>query len=395
MKSFSNLWETFISDETIKLAINLSSQGKRNRREVKYFYNDIENSIEPIREYATNFYNEEHFPIEIYDGVTRKKRIIVVPRYNEQIIHHMCVLTLMPLFTKGMYEHTYASIPNRGAHKAAKVIKKWIRDDWKGTKFCLKMDIRKYFDSIPHSKIKALLRKHIKDDKFLEVLFKIIDVTGTEYGLPLGFYTSQWLANWYLQRLDHYIKEELKAPYYVRYMDDMVIIGPNKKKLHKMRKAIDKFLREELGVELKDNYQVFKITDVNCLDFMGFRFFRNRVTLRRNIFLRARRKAKRIYKKRLAKKRITAHDARQMLSYMGWFKATDTYQAFCDYIKPYISVRNLRAIISRKDNIRNGKKPKDVEKFKSHLRRRRKQRIAHIRKTIKENKEKEIINSNK
>ena len=85
-----------------------------------------------------------------------------------------------------------------------KLIKKWIKHDTKNVKYCLKMDIRKFFDSIPHDIIKAKLAFLIHDKKFLNLLYEIIDVVYN--GLPLGFYTSQWFANWYLQDLDHYIK---------------------------------------------------------------------------------------------------------------------------------------------------------------------------------------------
>ena len=69
------------------------------------------------------------------------------------------------------------------------------------------MDIRHFFDTIPHDRLKAKLKKTVHDEKMLELLFRIIDVT--EVGIPLGFYTSQWLSNWYLQGLDHFIKEQL------------------------------------------------------------------------------------------------------------------------------------------------------------------------------------------
>lgn len=125
----------------------------------------------------------------------------------------------------------------------------------KNCKYVLKMDIRHFFDTVPHDKLKAKLRKTIHDEKMLDLLFRIIDVT--DVGIPLGFYTSQWLSNWYLQGLDHYIKERLGAVHYMRYMDDMVIFGSNKKVLHRTRQAISDYLENELGLSLKDNWQVF------------------------------------------------------------------------------------------------------------------------------------------
>ena len=86
-----------------------------------------------------------------------------------------------------------------------------------------------------------------------------------------GNYTSQWFANFYLQDLDHYIKEDLKIPYYIRYMDDMVLFHRNKKELHKARVKIEEFLKNE-DLKLKENWQLFK-TDSRPIDFLGYKFF--------------------------------------------------------------------------------------------------------------------------
>ena len=361
MKSYNHLWEQFISEDNVLIAINNSSQGKRDRRYVRPIYENPKHHTPWIIPYACNFHNSEHIPKEIYDGITRKKRQIIVPEYKEQIVHHMCVNVLIPIFTHGMYEHSYASIPDRGAHKAKKFIERWIRQDYKHTKYYLKMDIRKFFDSIPHEILERKLRKIIHDERFLGVLHEIISVT--DHGLPLGFYTSQWIANWYLQDLDHYIKEVLGAEYYVRYMDDMVIMSGNKRKLHKFRKAIAEYLKRELGLELKDNWQVSRITECNCIDFMGFRFFRNRTTLRKSIFLKAKHKARRIAKK----DKTTVYDARQMISYLGWFDATDTYWAFQQHVSAFVNVRQLKRKVASYDRRKNngmedGRKQRETER---------------------------------
>ena len=116
-----------------------------------------------------------------------------------------------------MYYHSYGSLPGKGGHRGKKYIERWIRTDKENTRYCLKMDIRKYFDSVSHDVVKDQMRRMIHDEEFLRVLFEVIDVT--DKGLPLGFYTSQWLANWHLTYLDYYIKQDLGAKYYMRYMD--------------------------------------------------------------------------------------------------------------------------------------------------------------------------------
>lgn len=303
-----------------------------------------------IREYAQNFKNGHHTPKLIYDGIKRKKRLIIVPNLLEHVVHHMLVQTLIPMFTKGMYEHTYGSIPNRGGYRGMKTLTRWIAKD-DTIKYCAKLDIKKFFESIPHDILLEKLSKYIRDKRLMEIIKEIISVS--DKGIPLGFYTSQWLANWYLQSLDHHIKEDLKVPYYMRYMDDMILLFPNSKDAHDCVDRVRLYLSENLGLHIKENWQVFRFHYIDSdgrdrgryIDFMGFRFYRNRVTIRKSIITRIRRKARRVS----SKEKPTIHDARQMLSYSGWLKHTDTYDYYLDYVKPYINIQYLKRRVSNYD----------------------------------------------
>ncbi|WP_204790975.1 reverse transcriptase/maturase family protein, partial [Oscillibacter sp. CU971] len=302
MKSYKHLFDICISEENRRKAIKKAKRTKRIRKMIRKRHLSDEALLALSYDWIISYENAEHTPIVIQDGIRHKERVIIVPTLEELIVQHCVVMALEELFWHGMYHHSYASIPKRGAHKAKKVIEKWIDKDPKNVKYVLKMDIRHFFDSIPHDILKAKLRKRIHDDQMLDLLFKIIDVT--DVGLPLGFYTSQWLSNWFLQELDHFIKEQLHAVYYARYMDDMVVFGSNKKVLHQIRQAISGYLGENLGLELKGDWQVFRFSYTvkgedlgRPLDFMGFQFYRNRTVLRKSIMLKATRKARRIHKK--------------------------------------------------------------------------------------------------
>ena len=345
MRTYRNLYGFYCSEENIRLAIKKASVGKRDRKQVRLYTEHVDEHIHEITEYAGAFYNEPHTPHRINERGRGKARDIVVPTFREQIIHHMVVNTLKPIMMKGMYEHSYGSIPCRGIHLAKKRIEKWLHRDFAGTKYFLKMDIRHFFASIPHDRLKELVHKHVVDKRFTDVVDTIIDVL--PYGLPLGFYTSQWFANWYLQGLDHYIKEQLHVVHYVRYMDDMVVFGPNKRKLHRMVPAIRNFLAG-LGLELKDDWIVARFVYEKdgleygrFLDFMGFRFYRQRTVLRRSIMLRATRLARHMNGLLL--------NARRMMSYLGWFTHSDTYNVFTSRVRPYVSIRRLRLQIRRHD----------------------------------------------
>ena len=353
MKSYNHLWERLVSDDNYYLAVENATKGKtrknKKHRRARYYREHAAELKDSFLEYVMTYKHQDHKPIEVYDGIRRKKRQIYVPNIEEQILHHMIVNIFKPIFMKSMYEHSYGSIPGRGAHKAKKVIERWIHKNDRHFKYILKMDIKKYFDSVPHDILKRKLAGLIHDDRFLNLLFEIIDTT--DVGIPIGFFTSQWIANWYLTELDHYIKEVLGVKYYVRYMDDMVVAGSNKRKLHRIRCLISEYLERELGLQMKKNWQVYLFDykgKGRDLDFMGFRFFRDRTVLRRTIFLKAMRKARRIKARGL-----NIYTARQMLSYLGWFKYTNTYGAYLKYIKPFLSFRTLRRYVSRWDKKHN------------------------------------------
>lgn len=330
-----------MSEENVRSAVKKASKGKHNRPKVRKMCENMDREIPDIIAYAQNYKHKNKKPKTVIEG--KKERKIIVPSYKEQILHHMLVNTMQPMIMKGMYEHCHGSIPGRGPAEAKRQIRSWIDNDPRNVKYFLKMDIRQFFASIDHEMLKAYIRKRIHDEKFLKILFEAID--STEQGLPLGFHTSHWLANWYLQGLDHYIKQDLKAVHYVRYMDDMVIFGSSKKELHRICKCVDEYLKE-LKLELKGNWQVARFDrggKYRFLDFMGFRFYRNRTTLRKGIMVRMTRRAKRF------KKNPTIYSCRRMMSALGWIKQTDSYDMYLDRIKPYINFQQLKRKISRYD----------------------------------------------
>ncbi len=279
------------------------------------------------------------------------------------------------IFMQGMYEFSCGSVPHRGAHYGKKYIEKWIKTDGKNCKYILKMDIRHFFESVDHGVLKEWLAKKIRDKRMLHILNLIIDGAGNPAGddrkdvkgLPLGFYTSQWLANFMLQPLDHYIKEELRAVHYIRYMDDMVVFGRNKKELHRMQQSIALFLRDRFNLEMKGNWQVFRFEYVERktgkvkgrpLDFMGFEFHKERTILRESIMLSCTRKVNRVSKKDV----ITWYDATAILSYMGYLTHTDTYEMYLQRVKPHVNVKKLKKIVSKHSKREEKKKRERMER---------------------------------
>ena len=287
--------------------------------------------------------------IRIFDNSCRKERDIkVVPYYPDGIIQQLAVYAMKGVLMRGMYRWSCASIPGRGNSCAANYVKKHLKEDPKGTKYCGKFDIHHYYPTISKQKMMDALRRKIKDEKLLNLVEMIIR-SDPDPGISIGFYLNQWLANFFLEPLDHFICTLKGVKYYVRNMDDIVILGGNKKKLHRAREHISRYLETMLGLKLKDNWQIFK-TDSRGIDFVGFRFFHGRTILRRRNFQKLRRNARTARRFLETHRKIPPHVAAGLLSRAGQLRHCNGQNIFDKYIKP-IGINRLKAIV-RKDTLR-------------------------------------------
>ena len=363
MKSYNHLFEKLVSDENLEKAIDRSARGKTKRTAVKDVLNNKAKFIAKIRTALTNktYKIKQHEVHLIMDG---KPRLIIKPDYQtEQILHHAIVQIMSPIVLKSMYKYSCGSIPGKGAHYGKQYLEKYIREHKSEIKYVLKMDIHHFFQSIDTDILKKKFKELIHDEHMLYVLELVIDSRFSLYegkvhdmGMPIGFYTSQWFANLFLQDLDHYIKEKLGAKCYVRYVDDMIIFHKNKKELHKMLNAIRDYLGT-IGLDLKSTYQIsrFDYKDKQGLrrgrplDFIGFKFYRDRTVLRKRILKKLLRKVNKVQKQEA----LSPRNASAMLSYFGWLKHTNSYSLYANRIKPIVSIGQCRHTISKFNKEKN------------------------------------------
>lgn len=367
MKTYKYLYSEMLKDEIIRKAYKKLHKGKSKRKEVIYIDEHLDQEIERMKQMIINT-KPEGYPVEhpelAFEPTEKRPRVIFehgksrtiyMPGIYEQWMHHIIVLVLEPIIVKESYRYTCGSFPKRGAHYGKRAIDRWMR--LKSAKYFAKIDIRHFYNSIPLKVLMRELEKKIKDDWFLYILEKCF--TGFKKGIPLGFYISQWLANYLLKPLDYMIKQKIMIPSYMRYMDDMVMFSPNKKKLHEAIVEIRKLLGRRFRLKLKDNYQVcrFIYTKKNgkvigrFLDFMGFVFKRNRTVIRESIMLSSTRLARKIMKR--VEKPIFKKQASAIVSYMGWYKCTDTYDCYLTNIKPFVNIKTMKQIISKLDRREN------------------------------------------
>lgn len=213
-----------------------------------------------------------------------KERLIMSEKLYDKVINQLFSdYALYPIIERNLLNCNVATRKGMGSRAAYDLIKKYINTlKFKGDKvYALKMDIHKYFPSINHEILKGKLRKLIKDNDIYDFCDNLIDSTDTctplksyrtGYGLPIGNMSSQIFAIFYLSGMDHYIKEKLRAKYYLRYMDDFIILSCDKEELKKDVKLIKEYLKS-LDLELNSKTCIVELH--NGLDFLGFRYILN------------------------------------------------------------------------------------------------------------------------
>lgn len=283
------------------MADAIARQGKLKQRDVqKHLLNEDANIAQLHHMLLHKTYRIEGYrTFPIHDP--KERLIYSLPYFPHRIVQHAIMNKLERLFVASFTADTYSCIKGRGTLAASLALRKALKDA-DNTVYCLKMDIRKFYPSVDHAILKQLLRRKIKDTDLLWLIDLIIDSAD---GLPIGNYLSQYLANYYLSGLDHYIKEQLRIKYYFRYADDMLLLGATKEELHHTLAAIHTYLKERLHLQLKDNYQVFPVA-ARGIDFVGYRHYHTHVLLRKSI------------KKRFARMMTLRPNAKSLAAYNGW-----------------------------------------------------------------------------
>lgn len=338
--------------DRIRAAILGGSEGKRRRRDVKAVLADVDGYTEKVYKLLiTGTYVPTKPKIKRIKDVSsgKDREISIVPYYPDGIMHQLVVGAMKRVIMRGMYRWSCASIPGRGNKCAADYVKRALKKDRKGTKYCAKMDIYHFYPSIRTDVMMSALRRKIKDKRFLKLIEDIISSNG-EGGFAIGFYTNQWLANFLLEPLDHLITTLSGVKYYVRNADDIVIMGPSKKKLHRAVRAIGEYLKG-MRLKLKKNWQVFPV-DARGIDFVGYRFYHTHTTMRRRNFLRFARQCRRAEKRLRSGRGIPLRMAQGLLSRAGQLKHCDSAKAQEKYFNK-IGRRRLTAVIRKEARRKN------------------------------------------
>lgn len=312
MKRLNNLFDKVYDISNIYLADIKARKDKSRRYGVKLHdkHKESDNNMLSSKIRNGEYKTSEYTTYKIYEP---KERVIYrLPYYPDRITHHAIMNIMEPIWVNIFTRDTYSCIKNRGIHALAKKLKSDLSKYPDQTKYCAKMDIKKFYPSIDHDILKGIIRKKIKDNNLLQLLDEIIDSTE---GVPIGNYLSQYFANLYMAYFDHWVKEELKVKFYYRYADDIVLLGNDKNQLRNWILAIKVYLTNVLKLKLKDNYQIYPV-DSRGIDFVGYIFYHTHTLLRKSIKKRLFKLIDMYQQKKITKEQLKT----RITSYFGWLK---------------------------------------------------------------------------
>ena len=322
VKRFDNIWEEFISKENWNKAVKNSLAGKVKKHSIKRFKAKGKDYVETLRQEVINgeFEMQGYKHHVIYEP---KKRDIFVARIEERVLHWAAMIPLEKIFEPIFINDSYSCRVGKGQHKCSLKCSQIVKKN----DYCLKLDISKFYPSIKHHILKHCLTRKIKDEKYLKILFMIIDSfnSDTGVGVPIGNYSSQIFGNIYMTKLDMFVKHELKCENYLRYCDDFCLFSNNKEYLKWCREKIIEFVHNELEMRLS-KCDLFKTA--RGVDFVGYRHFKRYRLIRK-------RTAKKIKKRiTVVKKRFESGEYNlkrlqkmlgQVASAYGWCKHANSF----------------------------------------------------------------------
>lgn len=373
MTGTKDLFNSICSMDNLYRAYQNAKSGKGWYKEVKQIEKRPFYYLAGLQYMLKNhLFKTSDYEIFILNEGKKKRDVYKLPFFPDRIAQWTILQVIEPFLVANMTADTYSAIPGkgiqpivndlRGYYKTKRVDGKkksvWVPSillsDEENTRYCYKIDLHHYYQSINHEVLKQKFRKVFKDPELLWLLDEIADSinTATEEdlielslsgeievdpntGIPIGNYMSQYSGNFYLSSFDHWVKGELHVKHYYRYMDDVVIFASSKEELHEIHRKVTAYTRDYLHLNIKGNYQIFP-TKVRGVDFVGYRFFGEYTLLRKSTAINFKRKMRACRKKMENNIPPTYSEWCSFNSYKGWLGNCDSYRLFKKYMEPLI-----------------------------------------------------------
>ncbi len=311
MKTYRRLFEQIYDFDNLHAGYLDARRNKRYRNEVLEFTANLEENLIDLQNHLIHGTYQLGQYREFFVHEPKKRLIMALP-FKDRVMQCALYRIINPIFVKGYISTSYGSIRGGGTIKAVRQLQYWLRMLHKRPEkyYALKMDVTKFFFRVPHDVALAILRKKIKDERVMQLFDTIINSTDTPFGLPLdvidveqctrlfdvgmpvGNLISQMLANIVLNEVDQYIKRELRVRYYMRYMDDMLVLGSDKQELHRIKALVEDFLETNLRLQLNSKTSVRPVS--HGIEYVGYRVWHDHIRLKKATALRLKRRLRKI-----------------------------------------------------------------------------------------------------
>lgn len=373
MTGTKDLFNSICSMDNLYRAYQNAKSGKGWYKEVKQIEKRPFYYLAGLQYMLKNhLFKTSEYEIFILNEGKKKRDVYKLPFFPDRIAQWAILQVIEPFLLANMTADTYSAIPGKGIQPIVNDLRGYYKTKWvdgkkksvwvpsillsdeENTRYCYKIDLHHYYQSINHEVLKQKFRKVFKDPELLWLLDEIADSinTATEEdlielslsgeievdpntGIPIGNYMSQYSGNFYLSSFDHWVKEELHVKHYYRYMDDVVIFASSKEELHEIHRKVTAYTRDYLHLNIKGNYQIFP-TKVRGVDFVGYRFFGEYTLLRKSTAINFKRKMRACRKKMENNIPPTYSEWCSFNSYKGWLGNCDSYRLFKKYMEPLI-----------------------------------------------------------
>lgn len=343
MVRYDDLWEAFLNFDNFYDAYLEAVKGNKYKGEVMRVSERIEQVLwDTMDRLEAGTWR----PLPFHEFLSRtevKRRVINAPAFKDRIVHHALCSVIKPCFERKFIYDSYANRTGKGTHKAVGRLQKYIRktQDRYGAAYVLQGDIHKYYEHVSHEKLIGIISRTIKDEKISCLCETIIESFSP--GIPIGALTSQLFANVYLDTLDHLVKDRMGVKMYLRYMDDFIIVAPDKTALRQYLETIEQYLRNDLKLTLNPKTGIFPARQ--GVDFCGYRTFINKI-LPRKRNLKA---AKKRFKQLSYAYRWGNADIQEVTSKVGSFLG---YMKHCNGARSTKSVLGCLKLQRRNINVR-------------------------------------------
>lgn len=282
MKREGGIMRLIYSNKNLKEAERKSQLGKKQKYGCRKYNKDRRKNFNQVKDMLMTgtFHTSPYKTFTIRADQGKIRDISKLPYFPDRIVHHAIVNVIEKKRVRSFIRDTFCCIKGRGLMDGTNRLQIALKRHPEETKYCLKLDLKKFFPSVKPQILSNLLHRLYKDKRFLALMDDII--FSIPKGLPIGSLTSQLMSNVYLSPLDHYIKDQLGVKFYYRYCDDIVVLSDKKGYLKWVLREIKQFVATHLDLTVKDTVQLFEVEKTG-IDFLGYRFFHTHRKLRKSI----------------------------------------------------------------------------------------------------------------